>query len=286
MRLTLRVLHFDIKFNMFNIIFRMQFIALFMLLVPFLCKGVSAQPVPLLRAHAHNDYEHDRPLFEALERGFSSIEADIFLIGDQLLVAHDIEDVNPEKTLQGLYLDPLQNHIASNDGQVYPGAPPLILLIDIKSEALSTYRALHDVLKNYKDMLTRFEEGTIHSGAVTAIISGNRPREFMKSQKVRWAAYDGRLEDLGMDNPEPISFIPLVSSNWNNISSWYGAGEINANDRDKLKDTVELAHAEGRLIRFWATSNNPKVWETLYEAGVDLLNADDLEGLQRLLLSK
>src|SRR5438552_11057245 len=36
----------------------------------------SAEPIRLERAHAHNDYDHQRPLFEALENGFKSVEAD------------------------------------------------------------------------------------------------------------------------------------------------------------------------------------------------------------------
>ena len=248
--------------------------------------NLEAQPVPLLRAHAHNDYEHERPLFEALERGFSSIEADIFLVGNELLVAHDLEDVDPERTLVGMYLEPLRDWIQRNNGVVYPETPPLILLIDIKSEAASTYEALHKVLASYDDILSTFEDGAVVEGAVTAIISGNRPRELMKKQNIRWAAYDGRLSDLGAENPEPLSFIPLISSNWSAISSWYGVGEMSVEDLEKLQDTVGLAHKEGRLIRFWATSNNPEVWETLYDAGVDLLNADDLQGLQELIMSK
>ena len=34
----------------------------------------------LERAHAHNDYEHPRPLFDALDHGFKSVEADIWLV--------------------------------------------------------------------------------------------------------------------------------------------------------------------------------------------------------------
>src|SRR6266571_3355435 len=44
-----------------------------------------ADPMPLIHAHAHNDYEHARPLFDALDRGFCSVEADIYLVDGQLL---------------------------------------------------------------------------------------------------------------------------------------------------------------------------------------------------------
>ena len=34
---------------------------------------------PLEKAFAHNDYEHERPLYDALQNGFTNIEADIIL---------------------------------------------------------------------------------------------------------------------------------------------------------------------------------------------------------------
>src|SRR4051794_20826781 len=67
----------------------------------------SAGPVPLVHAHAHNDYEHPRPLLDALDAGFCSVEADIYLVDGKLLVAHNRKDVRPDRTLQSLYLDPL-----------------------------------------------------------------------------------------------------------------------------------------------------------------------------------
>src|SRR3984957_8511284 len=72
--------------------------------------------IPLTRVHAHNDYEHKRPLFDALDHGFCSVEADIHLVDGQLLVAHDLRDVNPNLTLQSLYLDPLRERIKQNGG--------------------------------------------------------------------------------------------------------------------------------------------------------------------------
>src|SRR5262245_17162471 len=58
---------------------------------------------PQTRLHAHNDYEHPRPLLDALDHGFCSIEADIFLVDGQLLVAHDRTSLSPERTLEKLY---------------------------------------------------------------------------------------------------------------------------------------------------------------------------------------
>src|SRR5437660_12585606 len=83
----------------------------------------AAEPTPLIHTHAHNDYEHKRPLFDALEHGFCSVEADIYLVDGQLLVAHNRSQVKPERTLQALYLDPLRELVKKNGGRVYPGGP-------------------------------------------------------------------------------------------------------------------------------------------------------------------
>src|SRR3954469_7012674 len=77
----------------------------------FLPAALGAQVIPLEHAHAHNDYEHARPLAEALEHGFTSVEADIWLVDGQLLVAHDRDKVDTARTLESLYLAPLRKSI-------------------------------------------------------------------------------------------------------------------------------------------------------------------------------
>ncbi|MEI9962731.1 MAG: hypothetical protein WDM76_16925 [Limisphaerales bacterium] len=72
----------------------------------------------ITQAHAHNDYEHTRPLFDALDNGFCSVEADISLVDGRLLVAHKPSETSPEKTLQRLYLDPLRERVKANGGRV------------------------------------------------------------------------------------------------------------------------------------------------------------------------
>src|SRR3712207_1609989 len=86
-------------------------------------------PPPLWRAPAHNHYEHPRPLLDALDHRFGSVEADIFLVGDQLLVAHDATELDPARTLESLYLDPLAARVTAQHGSVYRGwHTPLQLL--------------------------------------------------------------------------------------------------------------------------------------------------------------
>ena len=51
-------------------------------------------------------------------------------------------------------------------------------------------------------------------------------------------------------------------------------------DASKLKSLVEKAHAQKRLIRFWAIPDDANGWKTLADAGIDLINTDDLAGLR------
>ena len=106
---------------------------------------------PVKNAHAHNDYQHTRPLFDALDQGFNSVEADVFLVDGKLWSDIRALDLKPDRTLESLYLDPLRERIRANGGKVYRDGPPFWLLVDVKTEAKSTYAALHDVLARYAD---------------------------------------------------------------------------------------------------------------------------------------
>jgi hypothetical protein len=238
-------------------------------------------PTPLPRAHAHNDYEHTRPLLDALDHGFCSVEVDIFLRDGQLLVAHDARDLRPERTLERLYLQPLAERVKANGGRVYKDGPPFWLLIDQKTAAEPTYKALHEVLARYQDILTSVTGDKLNKRAVTVVISGNRPLDYMKAQPTRYAGVDGRLADLKSDAPAHL--MPMISDNWTLHFAWRGEGVIPLGQLERLKSIVEQAHERGRVVRFWATPETPALWRELRSAGVDLINTDKLAELRDFL---
>jgi len=240
------------------------------------CNAQGPAEFPLVRAHAHNDYLHSRPLADALAHHFWSVEADVWLINGALLVAHDLDKTSSERTLQKLYLDPLQAFVRTNSA--VRGSPPITLLIDVKSEAEATYAALRVVLKAYADIMTGFESGRIRTNAVMAIISGNRAEATMRSEFIRYAALDGRLPDL--DRNLPVALMPLISDNWTKHFQWRGIGEMPSADKVKLLDLVQRTHAQGRRLRLWAAPDNPGGWKALNDASVDLLNTDHLEEME------
>jgi len=248
----------------------------------------DAASLGLERAHAHNDYEHERPLYDALDSGFKSVEADVWLQDGELRVAHESVLTQPGRTLESLYLKPLRREVRENRGSVYAGDDDYFtLLIDIKSEAEPTYKALHEELAEYDEIFTKFGPRGVKDGAVTAIVSGNRPKAYMQSQRVRYAAYDGRLSDLGVDTNQ--TFTPLISNNWTNTFTWYGVGPMPEGERQKLRSIVATAHANGQRVRFWATPEVPEareaVWRELVAAEVDYINTDSLMALEAFLVA-
>jgi len=251
----------------------------FVLAVP----QASAQPM-LDRAHAHNDYQHPRPLQDALDRGFGSIEADIWLVDGALLVAHDRDSVRADRTLESLYLAPLRARMAAHHGRVYRASSSLTLLIDIKSHADSTWRTLEPLLRRYDDLITSWHGDSITVRPVVAVLSGKRPIGTLPAQRDRWAGLDGRLTDLEMSSHNKTAvWMPLISDNWEEITKWRGEGPPPGDVRRRLRQVAAQAHARGQRLRFWNTPDMPVVWQLLLDSGVDLIGADDLDGLRRFL---
>jgi hypothetical protein len=243
-----------------------------------------AEPQPLSRAHAHNDYEHARPLLDALSHGFCSVEADVYLVDGRLLVAHDRSKVKRERTLESLYLDPLRSRTQQNGGRALKHGPVFWLLIDVKSDGESTYRALHTLLAKYDDVVASVSDGQVTDKAVRVVISGNRAKEAIEADVPRYAGIDGRISDL--ESEQSSLLLPWISDNWGRHFRWRGTGPFPVEEREKLESLVKSTHQSGRMLRLWATPDVVEVWSVLHQAGVDLINTDDLAGLQKFLQSR
>ena len=236
--------------------------------------------VPLLRGHAHNDYLHRRPLFDALDNGFCSVEADIFLVNDELYVAHFILLIRPNRTLESLYLKPLRERAKQFDGKIFPDTERFYLWIDIKSDAHQTYKVLHTVLEKYADILTRFEDGVKVPGAVTVILTGTAGLNLIQNERIRYVCVDGRLGALYSDIS--TDFIPVISLNWRQEFPQF-RGTLSTAEREKLADQVQNAQSRGRKLRYWNAPDNEPFWQILYDAGVDLIHTDRLARLRIFL---
>lgn len=224
------------------------------------------------RGHSHNDYGRRAPLHEALRHGFHAVEADVFLRDGALLVGHDEWMLHPSRTLESLYLDPLRERVRANGGSVHGDGRTFLLLVDVKQQGELVYVRLRDALERRREMLTRFTAGTIEPGAVTVVLSGDRPIAAVAREPARLVAIDGRLADLRR-NPSP-SLVPLVSAPWSGSFGWDGRDAMPPDEDAILRSLAATAKSQGRMLRFWGAPDLPTAWSAQRDAGVGWINTD------------
>ena len=248
--------------------------------------GKISLVVPLPGAFAHNDYEHENPLFDALANGFTAIEADVHLINGELYVTHNppssIENIC---TLKELYLDPLLIHIKNNSGWVYPGYNSLVyLMIDIKTNGEATYTVLRKQLIEYSEILSSLFDINNIPKPVRVFISGNRPIATIKEDSVQLAGVDGRLPDL--EKNYAVGFMPIVSERFSGIVDWNGIDTIPEKEFEILKSISDKVHQQGKKFRLWGAPENEYTWRVLSDAGIDFICTDNLQKAKLFLLEK
>ncbi|HWJ26400.1 MAG TPA: phosphatidylinositol-specific phospholipase C/glycerophosphodiester phosphodiesterase family protein [Flavisolibacter sp.] len=243
-----------------------------------LCLEVSGQSTPYTyttaNAHSHNDYEQPHPFWNAWQQQFGSIEADIFLNNDRLIVAHDRKEMALRRTLDSMYLQPLQQCIKQNSGYPYADKKRMLqLMIDIKTEAEPTLQKLVEVLKKYPSL--------IHSSSIIITISGNRPVPESYSRYPKWIWFDG---DIGKTyNQRALAKIPMLSGNFANFVKWNGTDSLSAADKEKIQHLISEVHHQGKKIRFWNAPDLPNSWRVFINLGVDYINTDHIDELSGFL---
>lgn len=241
---------------------------------------------PLRRAHAHNDYQHSRPLEDAADLGFTSVEVDVFPGEDRLLVAHHVLELIFRRTFEDLYLKPLIARLeASGSVLGHPLAEQggFFLLVDAKDDGEAVLDLLEEKLSPHRRWLTRWVDGRLVPGELTVLLSGSRPIETLRARRERIIHLDGRPGELDRFD---AALAPMVSTSWRSLFRWRGRGEQPEEERRELEELVARAHAGGHRLRFWALPHDERVWEAVHAAGVDLLQSDDLERLARFLRSR
>ena len=231
---------------------------------------IFAQETGLPRVHSHNDYEQERPFWEAYEAGCGSIEVDVFLRNDTLFVAHEAKEITTERTLEVLYLQPI--------GQILQSSRPkkFQLLVDVKTEAKST-------LELFVAELQKRPEFT-NQDKVKFVISGNRPAPEDYKNYPTFIFFDHQtVEDL--DNIE-LDKIALISLPFYKTAFWNGKDELPEESRRKIMNLVKLIHSKNLPFRFWATPDTELSWKTMSELGIDFVNTDKPKACSSFLLNK
>jgi len=213
--------------------------------------------------HAHNDYKQRFPFWEAYKLGYGSIEVDIFLHNNQLLVAHEESELDTSKTLEKLYLQPILQTLKNGDQK----RGNLILLIDLKTEAEPTLHALITLLSQYPAIIEQRQ--------IQLTITGNQPdpSKFLSYPSYLWF-------DANPDTNYPLEVqnrLAIMSANFKKFSKWNGKGVLSKEERMRLDSVIKKAEITSfKKMRFWNAPDIPNAWYQLMKLNVGLINTDNI----------
>ena len=263
-------------------------------------------------AHAHNDYEHERPLQDALDHGFASVEADVWHRDGDVVVSHD--PWTSRGTLAGLYLEPLAARV-QGQGTVHGDGAPFFLWLDLKDGTAELRTHLTAALADLP-FLHRFsdDEGLADvdravdggRGSVVVIVTGDAgskralldevpsPRPFVvddNSLPDPAAAGQGTrdaMEGADDDAIDPrVGAFALSFPTW--VGAWDGASSPSSTLRARATCIVARAHSEGsrrRAVRFFGGPDTGAAWDLAVSVGADFLHTDDLDGVAAFLADR
>ena len=219
-------------------------------------------------AHSHNDYEQQTPFHLAYNEGFGSIEADIHLVDDQLLVGHDSKSLVKDRTLESLYLQPILAYNQPNR--------KLQLLIDIKTDAIKTIDQLVKLLSKYP--------GITNNKNIKIVLSGNAPSEelFLNYPSFIW--FDGRLNKTY--TPAQLAKVALISEDYYKVIEYKPKWPLDSAASIKIKSFINKVHQLGKPVRLWASPDQPAAWEAFVQLGVDYINTDKINELSDYLVKR
>lgn len=226
--------------------------------------AVYAQQKSSFALHSHNDYLQPVPFWDAFSAGCESIEVDVILQENELQVAHEKASIQAQRTLESLYLKPIQQAVELGLIQEFR----FHLLVDLKTEAYSTLEVLERKLAPY----SKFLYGPHNPSGLKLIISGNRPKTADYINYPEWIFFDFQSKDLNA--ALPWKKIGMVSLSFSKFSVWNGKGRLIEAERVQLLSFIDQVHSYDRPVRFWASPDGKTAWRTFYGLGVDYINTD------------
>jgi len=229
---------------------------------------INAQNITAANAHSHNDYAQQKPFHLAYNEGFGSIEADIHLVNNEILVGHDTKDLVTSNSLENLYLKPIVSYNQPDR--------KLQFLIDIKTEAISTLDQLVKLLQKYPSIT--------QNKNITIAISGNAPDPLLFDRYPSFIWFDGRINTNY--TPSQLSRVALISEDYYKVIEYKPKWPLDSLTISKVKQFIDKVHKLVKPVRLWASPDTPAAWEIFITCGVDYINTDKINELADFVIKR
>ena len=211
--------------------------------------------------HAHNDYQQEVPFWNAYSAGLQSIEVDLVLKDKQLYVAHELSSMKKGRTLETLYLTPLEQAKKLGIKQ----DQKVQFLIDFKSNGDESLALLLPILKGYETLIKEYE--------VTFVLSGQKVNTSAMLKVPPYIRFDHHSL-TPIEDKKAWAKVEMVSLAMKDYTPWNGKGRMTAEDKKKVQELIDVVHQQGKKIRFWAAPDSKTAWKVLTDMGVDVIHTD------------
>lgn len=262
------------------------------LLHKFLDQSFTRDIAPL-PCHSHNDYQRNVPLYDALNAGCASVEADIWVDpnnSSDLLVGHKRNALSPVRTLNNMYINPIVSILDSmnknNTGALsgpFETSPntTLVLLLDFKmaADVLWPLVQAHLTPLRERSYLQHWNETTqkIVAGPVTIVASG----EADKQPQLIQSSTSNPRQDLFLDAPlASLTSTTNPAAAYNVSNSYYASTSLSialgpdsfrpslftlpdrhnvfsTSQSTRLRNQTQTAQSMGLKARYWSTPGWP-----------------------------
>ncbi len=250
------------------------------------------QPVP---CHSHNDYWRKVPLYSAVQAGCIGVEADVWLVDNNLYIGHSKSSLTSNRTLKSLYINPLLEILAKQNPttKFHPDrdSPPngvfdtelsqtLIFLIDFKTDGHSLWPFVYAQLEPLRQAgyLTTFDGSSVTERPVTVVGTGNAPFDLMTSNSTyRDIFFDVPLDIMAAEGAPSrqkskqgtSGNAPTDALSYNRTNSYYASTNFESSigtfwsdpsttQLERIRSQIRGAHDQGLKARYWETPAWPR----------------------------
>lgn len=158
---------------------------------------------------------------------------------------------------------------------------PLLLLVNLKTEpSISLQYLLYSITPLYDaSLLTSYcaNADLVSPGLVTIVCAGvdSKTREEINSISPRYVFAEGQLDD-GQEEDDKMDggsreVCPVTIGDLQQAVGWRGAGSLSEEQKLRVREQVERAHARGSKVLYRGVNSSTEVKEELRQEGVDYL---------------
>jgi len=224
--------------------------------------------------HSHNDYAHKHPLYDALNNGVNSVEADVYHFLGPLWVCHTPFGIVKLRRIQNWYFRPLKRIIDKNGGYIYKAGETFYVLIEVKTNTRHAMPRLKKIFARYKDMLTTYTNHSVQVKPVTVTILSGRDDAYWMQDSVRY---------FGVELPFSHASENLNPYVYTQFRLHTGSPEPYKDLNSDLNKQIKLVLARGQRIRANAGQDIEPNWEVMYKSGVTFIHTDKLVELKEFM---